>query len=71
MPRYRRLKLSRNDSAATTALSIAVGVGAAAVTWYVTRLFLSRDPLEAAPPVLPDSPPRPALARGDTDIAEG
>lgn len=71
MPRYRRLKLSREDSAASAVLSLAVGVGAAAVTWYVTRLFLSRDPLEAAPPVLPDTSPRPALARGEADIAEG
>jgi len=45
MARYRRGRLSKGDSFAATAVSVAIGAGAALATWYVTRLFLAREEL--------------------------
>lgn len=45
MTRYRRKKLSRGDSAAAAVTSTIIGVGTAVAVFYVTRLFLSREPL--------------------------
>lgn len=42
---YRRRSPSRRDDAGAAAVSILFGAGAAAVTFYLTRLFLSREPL--------------------------
>lgn len=44
--RYRRGCPSRRDEVGAAAVSILVGAGAAAVTYYLTRLFLSREALE-------------------------
>lgn len=43
MARYRRARLEPRESLVAGAVSLAVAVGAAAVTFYVTRLLLSRD----------------------------
>ena len=43
--RYRRKRLSRADKAAAAATSFALGAGVAAVTFYLTRILLSRDPM--------------------------
>lgn len=43
--RYRRGSPSRRDEVGAAAVSILVGAGAAAVTYYLTRLFLSREAL--------------------------
>ena len=48
MPRYRRLRLSKQDSGKAAAVSVVVGAGVAALTFYVTRLLLSRDPISPA-----------------------
>ncbi len=53
MARYRRVRLSRGDSIASAAVSLVVGTGAAVVTFYLTRLLLSRETL--APVALPES----------------
>lgn len=57
MTRYRRKKLSRGDNAAAAMTSALLGIGTAAVAFYVTRILLSREPLanagesrEALPP---------------------
>lgn len=42
---YRRRSPSRRDDVGAAAVSILIGAGAAAVTFYLTRLFLSREPL--------------------------
>lgn len=42
---YRRRSPSRRDDVGAAAVSILVGAGAAAVTFYLTRLFLSRESL--------------------------
>jgi len=41
--RYRRKRLSRGDSLAAMAVSVALGAGVAAAAFYLTRLMLSRD----------------------------
>lgn len=43
--RYRRVRPTRTDELASAAVSFLVGAGAAAVTFYLTRLILSREPL--------------------------
>lgn len=43
--RYRRKRLSRGDSLAAAAVSVALGAGVAAATFYFTRLMLSRETL--------------------------
>lgn len=43
--RYRRRSTSWRDDVGAAAVSILVGAGAATVTFYLTRLFLSREPL--------------------------
>ena len=43
--RYRRKRLSRGDSLAAAAVSVALGAGVGAVAFYLTRLLLSREPL--------------------------
>lgn len=43
MARYRRRNPSRSDTLASIGASAVVAAGAAAVTFYVTRLLLSRD----------------------------
>ncbi|KPJ84013.1 MAG: hypothetical protein AMS19_02300 [Gemmatimonas sp. SG8_23] len=54
MTRYRRRRLTREDTIASAAASVAVGLGVATVTFYLTRLFLSREPLtESERPKLP------------------
>lgn len=47
MARYRRRNPTRTDTLASLGASLAVGAGVAAVTFYVTRLLLSRDTMEA------------------------
>lgn len=61
MARYRRVPLSRQDSIASLTTSLVVGAGAVVVTYYVTRLFLSREPLPRSGPALPKSPTPEAL----------
>jgi hypothetical protein len=76
MPRYRRLRLSKQDSGKAAAASVLVGAGVAAVTFYVMRLLLSRDPispteLEAgARPSLLSSGSSPSAARSAAEEAE-
>ena len=48
MTRYRRKKLSRGDTAAAAVTSTILGIGTAALAFYVTRLFLSREQLAGA-----------------------
>lgn len=62
MPRYRRVPLTREKSLQAALTSVVVGAGAAAVTWVVVRLFLSRDPL--TPPLLPAAEGNPPIAPG-------
>jgi len=68
MARYRRAPLSREDSIASVATSVVVGAGAALVTYYLTRLLLSREPLpgrvatEVGSPSSPEALPAPARA---------
>jgi len=45
MTRYRRRPLERGESAASALGAALVGIGTAAVAYYVTRLFLAREPL--------------------------
>jgi len=50
--KYRRTRPSRADSVAAAAVSVAIGAGVAAAAFYVTRLFLSREPLGAGTAVM-------------------
>jgi len=45
MTRYRRRRLERGESVASAVSAALVGVGVAAAAYYVTRLFLAREPL--------------------------
>lgn len=47
MSRYRRLEPTREDSGAAAVVSVAVGVGVAAVTWYLVRMFRAREDLHS------------------------
>lgn len=47
----------RSDTAAAAVASIAVAAGAAALTFWVVRTLLSREPLELRPPSPPLPPP--------------
>jgi hypothetical protein len=69
MTRYRRRRLSREDSIASATVSLVVGVGAAAFTFYVTRLLLSREPLSERRPN--ELPPSPAGRLSSADLAGG
>ena len=73
MTRYRRKKLTKGDTAAAAVTSAILGIGTAAVAFYVTRLFLSRETLAGgAEPVA--SPALPASAEADRALpppAEG
>ena len=76
MPRYRRLRLSKQDSAKAAGVSVVVGAAVATVTFYVARLLLSRDPMAAAQlesgarPALLSSGPSPSAARSAAEEAE-
>jgi hypothetical protein len=54
---YRRTRSSRGDSVAAAAVSVAIGAVAAAVAFYLARLFLSREPLVAGTAVAAGDPP--------------
>ena len=56
--RYRRRRLRFEEDLAATAVSLAVGAGVAAVTFYLTRILLSRDDMLDGPgrDLLPASP---------------
>lgn len=43
--RYRRIRPSKGDSAAAAVVSVAIGAGVAFGAFYLTRLFLAREPL--------------------------
>lgn len=47
--RFRRTRLSRADELGAATVSLLVGLGAAAATYYVTRLMLSRERLSGEP----------------------
>jgi hypothetical protein len=65
MTRYRRRRLTREDTIASAAASVAVGLGVATVTFYLARLFLSREPLtESERPKLSGTRARGALPPG-------
>jgi hypothetical protein len=69
--RYRRKKLSRGDSAAAAVTSTILGIGTAALAFYVTRLFLSREPLAGGGGVLAaGAEPSGALPPGDESAPE-
>lgn len=55
--RYRRRRLRFEEDLAAAAVSLAVGAGVAAVTFYLTRILLSRDDMLEGPgrDLLPDS----------------
>lgn len=46
---FRRSRLSRADELGAAAVSLLIGAGAAAATFYVTRLLLSRERLSDVP----------------------
>jgi putative flippase GtrA len=46
-PRYRRTRSTKADTLAATAISGVIGAAVAAVTFYMTRVFLSREPMMA------------------------
>ncbi len=50
---FRRTSLSPTEEWGAVAVSLLAGAGAALVSYYVTRLFLSREPIG------PDAPPDP------------
>ena len=45
MTRYLRRRSRTGDTVASAVMSLAVGAATAAATFYVARLFLSREPL--------------------------
>jgi hypothetical protein len=70
MTRYRRRPLTREDSLASAAMSLVVGAGVAAFTFYVTRLLLSREPLSDERVIGPPGDPDRALpTRGSPERA--
>jgi hypothetical protein len=76
MARYRRGTLSDGDRWAASAVSILVGSGAALATYYLTRLFLSREELpgrriDAADLGALEEPSRPALGDGRSSGSGG
>jgi len=77
MARYRRGTLSDADRFAASAVSILVGSGAALATFYLTRLFLSREELpgcrrtDAAEVGVLEEPSRPALSDGRSSGSGG
>ena len=71
MTRYRRKKLSRGDSAAAAVTSTILGLGTAALAFYVTRLFLSRETLTGGGELLTDGgEPISVLPPGDESAPE-
>lgn len=46
---FRRRRLSRMDELGALSVSVLIGLGSAAVTYYVARLFLSRERLGREP----------------------
>jgi hypothetical protein len=48
MARWRRREPSKGQELAATGVSLALGVGVAAVSYYVVRLLLSREELAGA-----------------------
>jgi hypothetical protein len=63
MTRYRRRRLERGESVASAVSAAALGIGVAAAAYYVTRLFLAREPL--ADRRLPSR--RPLLTEGEPE----
>jgi hypothetical protein len=45
MTRYRRRELTGRDRATAAVASALVGIGTAAVAFYITRILLAREPL--------------------------
>lgn len=70
---YRRSDLSRADEVGAVAVSLLIGLGAAATTYYVTRLMLSKERLSGEPgtPANDPSGGRRSLPGGRTADAEG
>jgi hypothetical protein len=61
---YRRKKTGARENMGAGLAALGIAAGAAAVTFYLVRLFLSREPLGPFdPPRLPSSSP-PALGEG-------
>ncbi len=71
--RYRRSRLSRAEEAGAVAVSLLIGMGAAATTYYLTRLMLSKERLSGEPPAPASDPSdgRRSLPGGRTTDAEG
>ncbi len=67
MTRYVRRRLSRGDGLAAAAVSLAVAAGVGVVTFYVTRIFLSREPVGSGDDgdLLEPAPERPGIGAGD------
>ena len=70
MTRYRRIPLTREKSLRAALTSVVVGVGAAAMTYVVTRLMLQRDPLLLSAPSPVELPPV-ALETGNPTRSPG
>lgn len=74
--RYIRVPAERRDTVAALMVSGVVAAGVGAVTFYLTRVLLAREPLDAGPPRLSEegtdapSGDRPLLA-GDVAQSRG
>ena len=68
---FRRRPPSPSEEMGAAAFSFLVGAGAAAVTWYVTRLLLSRERLDpdGADAALEEGPRRARLNAGTSASA--
>jgi hypothetical protein len=53
---YARREGDRKEKLGALAISLGMSVGVAAVSYYVARLFLSRDAVELEPPTPLDTP---------------
>lgn len=53
---YRRRTLSRLDELGAVSVSLLAGLGGAAVAYYLTRLYLSREKLEGSQGRAPREP---------------
>jgi hypothetical protein len=53
---YARREGDRKEKLGALAISLGMSVGVAAVSYYVARLFLSRDAIELEPPTPMDTP---------------
>ena len=63
---FRRRTPTRSEEVGSVAVSVLVGAGVAAVTWYVTRLLLSRERLgpDVGDAALEEGPRRARLSPG-------